>query len=373
MNYRLVLAALGLGAGLPLAIATAPRQSVPASARRAMPAATFTVTLEALADTAVTELQPAANFGRGPVLQVGRWHRGVEGWFAYRSLVRFDTTLLPRGASLAAARLRLRVSGSMGNQPMGVAACSVTGAWDELAVTWANQPTASTQDCSPMEVEPAPSPQSPPITLEWDVTELVRTGLASPAPDYGLLLSAADEQPRAGRAFHSRENTDGPRLIVVYQPQAGQPTPTVALAPTATPTGMPDRPVLMHPPEGVVMPQPLPPDTWYFLWDAARGACETAIRIDGPGGRRIEERNIQWQIGYEFEYSGDEQVPDDALGPWHWRVSVTCPQGGNASEVRTFWVQRGLTPTPDVTATPEDEEDRWSATLPLCVSRWRRP
>jgi len=118
-------------------------------------------------------------------------------------------------------------------------------------------------------------------------------------------------------------------------------TPT----PTDTPTSYPGPPVLIFPPDGALMPQPVAPEEWYFSWIADCGYCWSTISIKGPGGRAISEDTGS---SHEYHYSTDTFLPDDALGPWTWTVGVCKQLGCNQSETRTFWVRSAtVTPIPE--------------------------
>ena len=122
------------------------------------------------------------------------------------------------------------------------------------------------------------------------------------------------------------------------------PTPTVTPSPippgipspTPTETSYPGPPILIFPPDGALMPQPVSPDVWTFRWSADCGACVGTISIHGPGGREIHE---YFDSSQEFQYTGDILLPEDALGPWTWGVGVCKQLGCNVSETRTFWVR----------------------------------
>ena len=121
------------------------------------------------------------------------------------------------------------------------------------------------------------------------------------------------------------------------------PTHTPTVTPTPTPTSIPGPPALIQPADDAVLPQPVSPNEWYFSWDARRGPCLCAIYIRGPGGRHLGDNYVPWQEGYEYRYTTDEYLPDDALGPWYWGVSVHCPLANNYSETRIFWVEQAPT------------------------------
>jgi len=128
-------------------------------------------------------------------------------------------------------------------------------------------------------------------------------------------------------------------------------TPTATATATATPTSMPGPPTLIQPANGALLPQPVPPDEWYFSWEAKRGPCSCTISIDGPGGRQLWAI-VHWEVGYEYNYTTTQYLPAEALTPWSWWVQVICPGGINRSETRTFSVMPAPTDTPTPTSTP---------------------
>lgn len=156
--------------------------------------------------------------------------------------------------------------------------------------------------------------------------------------------------------FPPRQDPVGPSSQVESAPRT--PVPTVTGYPTRTPTQTPtefppgtptftptptshrhpDPPILIYPPDGGLLPQPVPPGEWYFEWSAPHGPCYTSIHIRGPGGRHIDAERQGWE-DYEFQYTTDTYLPDDALGPWQWGVGIGCLGGNNFSEWRTFWVR----------------------------------
>lgn len=128
------------------------------------------------------------------------------------------------------------------------------------------------------------------------------------------------------------------RTVTGWPTYTPSPTPTATRmpTPTPTPTSHPGRPTLLAPDDGELMPQPVRPATWYFAWGARNGPCNTTITITGPD-RGIHQ--TLYHYPYEYIYSTTVAIPDTALGPWTWQVSVWCPAGSNVSDVRTFFVQ----------------------------------
>jgi hypothetical protein len=131
----------------------------------------------------------------------------------------------------------------------------------------------------------------------------------------------------------------------------GSPTPAPAKAiglleatSTATPAVPP--PVLLEPADGVVLPQPVSPQTWTFRWEALRSACKCSIAVWEPNGPiYLGEQNIAPPRAYTYIYTTSSPLPRESLGPWYWKVWITCPNGSNESETRTFNVEPAPTPT----------------------------
>jgi hypothetical protein len=115
-------------------------------------------------------------------------------------------------------------------------------------------------------------------------------------------------------------------------------TPTAILpgtpAPTPTETSYPGPPILISPPDGALMPQPVPPEEWYFKFQPCYPPTWCGIDITGPGGRQI---SALVDSG-EYRYITDTYLPEDALGPWFWGVWICRQLGCNHSETRAFWV-----------------------------------
>jgi hypothetical protein len=146
--------------------------------------------------------------------------------------------------------------------------------------------------------------------------------------------------------------TDTPTATSTPTPTpTATPTTISTNTPTYTPTSMPGPPWLIQPADGALLPQPVPPDEWYFSWGARTGPCSCDIEIEGPGGRRVWA-HVSYSYGYyEYHYTTTQYLPDDALAPWFWWVEVYCPLGYNRSETRTFSVMPAPTNTPTPTPT----------------------
>jgi hypothetical protein len=117
-------------------------------------------------------------------------------------------------------------------------------------------------------------------------------------------------------------------------------TPTV----TVTPTSHPGPPTLIAPPGGAVLPQPVPPDAWTFVWAARGGPCWSSIDMHGPDHADLHADIHTYDgNGYHYTYSQTNPFPASAFGPWSWQTHIWCPLGSNVSDTYIFWL--GSTPT----------------------------
>lgn len=202
------------------------------------------------------------------------------------------------------------------------------------------------------------------LILHWDGTRwsvVPRSQVGGRGYLTGVAAGSADEIWTVGYYASYGYGRDARTLTGRLVRPCVTPTPASSptVTPTVTPTSVPGPPILHYPPDGAVLPQPVPPNEWYFSWTARMGPCYSRIDIDGPGGRRLGEEYgpPPYRYGSELRYSTDEYLPDDALGPWHWGVGVICPLGGNHSEQRTFWVEPAPFPV-----------ETWTVRLPLLLN-----
>jgi len=136
------------------------------------------------------------------------------------------------------------------------------------------------------------------------------------------------------------------------------PTDTPTL--TATSTSQPGVPILISPADGELLPQPVWPYFWKFVWYARTGPCVQLLDIWGPEGRHLHFETVD----LSYQYQANRYIPVSALEPWYWQVTVQCPLGSAVSEKREFHVMKiprtppppSFTPTftATLTATPSE-------------------
>ena len=139
-----------------------------------------------------------------------------------RSLLEFDLSVIPNGATINSAGLSLYSYVSPGNgshsTESGSNACvlnRITTPWDENTVTWESQPTSTDQN----EVFLAPSTSTIQDYLDIDVTILVQDMIANPNTSYGFLLKLVTEEFYRSMIFASSDNPDStlhPKLELTF-------------------------------------------------------------------------------------------------------------------------------------------------------------
>lgn len=173
-------------------------------------ATAVTVVLTAVADTYVYSSSPATNYGAAAVLYVGSQSASVTG----RALFRFNLAGIPAGATVQDARFQVYLVQSSASPPvLDVELKRSDAAWQEMTVTWSNQPPYTAAN-NVLGVGLAAA------YYEWNVTSLVQTWVNG-AANHGLALVSKNESTIGWRGFASRESSappNPPRLVVIYRP-----------------------------------------------------------------------------------------------------------------------------------------------------------
>lgn len=173
-----------------------------------------TVTLNSTADTTIYENSSTTNYGSNTKFITGKDNSGPGR--NYRSLVKFDISTLPAGATVTSATLRLYQESSVSTSTISIAAHKVTASWNENTVTWSSSGGGS-YNATPLATAN--------VTLgttgwkEWILPAgLIHEWVDFPATHFGILLnSGGGKNTRAD--FSSRENATSPQrpqLVIVY-------------------------------------------------------------------------------------------------------------------------------------------------------------
>ena len=197
-----------------------------------------TVELSPKQDATVLQGAPTVNFGSTTDMWVGYDHcEGPEGLKISRSLVRFDLTSIPAGASIEDATLYLRLVNScdIGERTHTATVYRTTSDWSSSSVTWNSRPGYG---------EAYGSASIPSRTYTWysfDVTNLVSGWVGGSFPNYGMTIrgpeSSGNDSARLGFAtMNSSGTTYDPYLEITYvgTTTAAQYAPTVTSETTST-------------------------------------------------------------------------------------------------------------------------------------------
>lgn len=225
-----ILLGIGLGGSLLFSIPSAAQDGAPAVA----PTTTYHAPL--VQDSWVDATQPTSNFGGDASLHVGMAVQPATGGLGERqTLVQFDLSGLPAGATIVDATLQLYQIAASGSDAYQVRPDAAGHSWQEAAVTWANKPSNSNLG-------------DPAITLsystgwkQWNVKQTVQDWQDHRVANFGFVLVGMNPAgvPPSERVFSARETTGGtgPTLTIVYEGGATATfTPTRTAMPTATRT-----------------------------------------------------------------------------------------------------------------------------------------
>jgi uncharacterized repeat protein (TIGR01451 family) len=151
-----------------------------------------TTKLYPVADAAVFQSVPDTNYGSRSYMYAGYDHSGCSLYSGKvaRSLVRFDLSSIPAGASIRDAKLHLRLTGwcyYVGHsQPRTVTIYRADAGWSESSVTWNNKPGCAESYAS----------ASVSVTSRgwhsFDITNLVRGWVNGSFSNYGLMVRAPE-------------------------------------------------------------------------------------------------------------------------------------------------------------------------------------
>lgn len=164
--------------------------------------------LAVTADSHVEEALPDHNYGGEDRLPVGGWiYKNGEQPRFVESLIRFDLSTIPRGATIEIAILELYLFRAWGPEQTSIGVCAADRAWQEGTVTWRTKPQPA-GDCVWRNVETRAG------YYVWDLAALLQKVRRGELPDHGLILVGGRSSLRE---FRSREHAEHPpHLTVTY-------------------------------------------------------------------------------------------------------------------------------------------------------------
>lgn len=137
-----------------------------------------------------------------------------------RTLLKFDLSGIPAGATITSARLNLYhdpAAAHSTNTSNDIKIAAITAAWNENTVTWANQPTTAV---SALNIGNAPTTTSDKLNV--DVSSFVQSWVNGSMTNNGWMMTLNTESGALGRfqIYASSDNADStrwPELVVCYQ------------------------------------------------------------------------------------------------------------------------------------------------------------
>jgi hypothetical protein len=172
------------------------------------------IRLEAIKDAEVREYYPDTNYGNATEMWVAPWGPHPDSR-KHRAFVWFSLASLPAGATVQSATLYLYHSGCYGVGNHTNAAYRVTDVWEEMIITWNNQPPSASNSTDDISFD---------ITdigkwRSWDVTPdidalAIQTGWVSWVIKHVL----EDEQEQATVVYTTKEGGVAPYLEITYLP-----------------------------------------------------------------------------------------------------------------------------------------------------------
>ena len=187
------------------------------------------LTLSASKDAVIRELNGVGdgnNYGTAPYLNMHAW-TNIGNTAIQRALIDFDLSMIPSNATIQSAYLFLFVDMNVSTFPGGHQQLSgsnesiikrVIANWNELLVTWNNQPGTTTLNQTTI-------PQSTASNQDYiiDVTNLVQDMINDTINSFGFYMKLINENYYRRMIFASKDNPDPelhPRLHVTYLPDS---------------------------------------------------------------------------------------------------------------------------------------------------------
>ncbi|MEV5303495.1 DNRLRE domain-containing protein [Amycolatopsis methanolica] len=168
-------------------------------------------------DTQIWSDTPTRNDGSDYRLSVG-----TDAWGVARSLLRFDTSVVPAGTSLTSAKLRLYFDSEIPSTQVDntIEVRRVTQSWSEDTATWNSINAAFAEAGLSIQVKQVNKAN---IWHEFDVRNIAQSWVSGSAQNYGFMLKATNEAlNRSGPVYQAAEFAyngeveNRPKLILSY-------------------------------------------------------------------------------------------------------------------------------------------------------------
>ncbi|MCK4724562.1 MAG: DNRLRE domain-containing protein, partial [Anaerolineales bacterium] len=208
-------------------------EASPNRSAAAAPAQAEPVCYPAIADTNVSSSLPDSNFGGNQTMDLGLFQGTTNQMY-----LQFDISKIPANATIISGNVQAYMHFlETSEKQFQTALHSPEGSWEELKLTWNNQPgMSSNYGASVLDTSTG--------WKVWDATNLVAQWHAGVLPNAGVVIVPDPFDPLAYNqaSFASREDPDRliPQLCVVFEdPLAPKPTRTPLPTRTPIPTNRP--------------------------------------------------------------------------------------------------------------------------------------
>jgi len=174
----------------------------------------ITIRLEAIKDAEVREYEPDRNLGSEPEMWVAPWGPHPDSR-KHRTYVWFSLVSLPAGAQVQSATLYLYHSGCYGGGTCTHGAYRVTDVWEEMIITWRNQPPFAPNLTDSIDFGVCDWPK----WRSWDVTPNI-DAIAVENGWVSWVIRHIDEDEHAQKTvvYKSKEGGVAPYLEITYLP-----------------------------------------------------------------------------------------------------------------------------------------------------------
>ena len=175
--------------------------------------ATPIIRLGAIKDAEVREYEPGKNLGAAQVMYVAPWGPHPDST-KHRVFVWFPLSL-PAEAQVQSARLYLYHSGCYGTGNHTNAAYRVTDVWEEMIITWGNQPLSAADPTDAISFDITETG----VWRSWDVTpDIDPTPISNGWVSWVIKHIDEDAQEQATVVYTSAEGGVAPYLEITYLP-----------------------------------------------------------------------------------------------------------------------------------------------------------
>jgi len=166
-------------------------------------------------DSTVHNHKPDGNWGTHWSLLVGTFYNGIP--VTFRSFIQFNLNIIPANALITSAQLNMATAWPTLPLAYDIDLHQVVADWDEMTVTWNNQPSFN-----PLVVATVPATGEPRGEWQsWNVTSLVQAWVNGSATNYGVVLKVTNEAVLHTRTSFVSSDSSAPsqwkpKLVVTY-------------------------------------------------------------------------------------------------------------------------------------------------------------